>query len=166
MRKLIPLPPRKPEGEVRSILQDKQAFANEFKTDILARTIWGEARGERSAGMQAVACVVMNRVRLARKMGGYWWGNTVDQVCQKPYQFSCWNKDDPNYKQLMAVDRKDLIFATALRIARRGIRDQLDDPTGAATHYHAAGVSPYWAVNKQPTSVIGRHIFYKLLEVS
>jgi spore germination cell wall hydrolase CwlJ-like protein len=34
-------------------------------TDVLARTVCGEARGEGEAGMSDVACVVMNRVRAA-----------------------------------------------------------------------------------------------------
>lgn len=29
--------------------------------DTMARTIWGEARGEGVQGMQAIACVIMNR---------------------------------------------------------------------------------------------------------
>ena len=46
--------------------------------DLLARTIWGEARGEGQTGMQAVANVIMNRV----KKGG-WWGATVQDVVLK-----------------------------------------------------------------------------------
>ena len=29
--------------------------------DVLARTLWAEARGEGQAGMEAVACVILNR---------------------------------------------------------------------------------------------------------
>lgn len=132
-------------------------FQKELAADVLARTLWGEARGEGSAGMQAVANVVMNRA--AR---GGWWGDDIIGVCQKPYQFSCWNKDDPNYRQLLAVDGRDLYFATAQRIARRAVYGRLDDITGGADHYHAAGISPYWAQGQKPCAVIGNHIFYVL----
>lgn len=165
MKKLTPLPPSKPSFAGYESEGDKRGFAHEMAVDVLARTIWGEARGEGSAGMQAVACVVMNRVRVSRELAGYWWGNDVIQVCHKPYQFSCWNKDDPNAAAIKKVDQSDLIFATALRIARRAIVGYLDDPTFGATHYHAAGIAPYWAKNKEPVCVIGRHIFYKLIEV-
>lgn len=134
-----------------------EEFHDALSIDVLARTIWGEARGEGSIGMQAVACVVLTRA--AR---GGWWGNTIVQVCQKPYQFSCWNKDDPNYRKLLSVDAGDIHFATAQRIARRAVLGLLDDPTRGATHYHAAGVSPYWAKGEKPVTVIGRHIFYKI----
>lgn len=59
--------------------------------DILARTIYGEARGEPWEGKIAVAWVVRNRA----ERGG-WWGDTIREVCLKPWQFSCWNETDPN----------------------------------------------------------------------
>ncbi len=133
------------------------SFAQGLAIDVLARTLWGEARGEGSAGMQAVANVVMNRVAC-----GGWWGDTVIAVCQKPYQFSCWNKGDPNYHKVLNVDADDLYFATALRVARRAVFGTLADITNGADHYHAAGISPYWARGEKPVAVIGHHIFYRL----
>ncbi len=138
-------------------------FYRDVEADILARTLWGEARGEGSAGMQAVACVILNRVAEAEKRGRYWWGNNIIQVCQKPYQFSCWNRSDPNYKKLQSVGESDLYFATALRMARRAITGTLGDPTQGATHYHAADITPYWARGEKPSAVIGQHIFYRIV---
>ncbi len=144
--------------------ENAEDFYREMEIDVLARTLWGEARGEGSIGMQAVACVVLNRVAVARRFGGYWWGNSVVQVCQKPYQFSCWNKNDPNYKQLVAITADDVHFATAQRIARRAILGFVSDPTYGATHYHARGITPKWAAGQRQTTIIGRHIFYNLIE--
>lgn len=140
-----------------------QAFYRELEVDVLARTLWGEARGEGTAGMEAVACVVLNRVQMAEREGRYWWGNNVIQVCQKPYQFSCWNRSDPNFRKLQAADEKDLYFATARRIAARALIGKLPDTTCGATHYHAAGMTPYWAKTETPVAVIGKHIFYRLV---
>lgn len=145
--------------------EDTHAYLRELEVDVLARTIFGEARNEGATGMEAVACVILNRVKIARKMGGYWWGNTIIDVCQKPFQFSCWNKDDPNLKRIQEVTGKDIHFATCLRIARRAVIGTLRDTTGAATHYHADYVSPYWAEGQKPVTTIGRHIFYKLIDV-
>ena len=145
--------------------KDMHEFYREMEIDVLARTLWGEARGEGTAGMQAVANVVLNRVAVARERGSYWWGNNIIQVCQKPYQFSCWNRSDPNFKKLQAVGESDLYFATALRLARRAVIGRLDDLTYGATHYHAAGISPYWAKNERPATTIGNHIFYHIVEV-
>lgn len=152
MKNLIPLFRKENSDPVGA-----EEFHREMEVDVLARTLWGEARGEGSIGMQAVACVILNRAR-----AGGWWGGTVIAVCQKPYQFSCWNKDDPNYRKILSVDEKNMHFATAKRIARRAVPGFLDDPTRGATHYHAAGASPYWAKGEKPVAVIGRHIFYRM----
>jgi len=134
----------------------------ELAVDVLARTIWGEARNEGTRGMEAVACVVQNRIEIARRRGGYWWGNDVIQVCQKPFQFSCWNANDPNRPKLIAVTDRNIHFATCLRIARRVVYGCIADITGGATHYHTLTVAPYWSEGKDPTVIIGHHIFFKL----
>ncbi|HEY8962945.1 MAG TPA: cell wall hydrolase [Alphaproteobacteria bacterium] len=139
-------------------------FLENLTVDVLARTLWGESRGQPKGGMEAVANVVLNRVAVARERGGFWWGNDIISVCQKPFQFSCWNADDPNRPKLIAVDDSNIHFATALRIARRAVNGRLSDNTNGATHYHAKYVSPVWAKNKKPSAVIGDHIFYQLSE--
>ncbi len=145
--------------------QIESDYYQELEIDVLARTIFGEARSEPQAGMEAVAAVVLNRVRIAEVKGKYWWGNNIIGVCQKPYQFSCWNKNDPSYKRLTTVQPSDIKFATCLRIARRAVIGVLKDNTNGATHYHADYVSPYWAKGERPVKIISRHIFYKLVEV-
>jgi len=72
--------------------------ATENDRDILARTLWGEARGESLAGQIAVAWTIRNRVNDGNAKS--WWGEGYTGVCQKPYQFSCWNSTDPNYLYL------------------------------------------------------------------
>lgn len=143
---------------------DQPDYYNELAADVLARTIWGEARAEPQEGMEAVAAVVLNRVRIAKERGSYWWGNDIISVCQKPYQFSCWNRSDPNYPKLIAVKQDNIHFMTCLRIARRAVAGTLPDNTNGATHYHANYVTPYWAKGQMPTKIIGRHIFYHLVD--
>ena len=139
-------------------------FLNELEIDVLARTIWGEARSETVIGMEAVAQVVLNRVKKAEKLGGkYWWGHDIITVCQKPYQFSCWNPADPNRPKLMAVDDKNIHFSTCLRIARCAVLGQLqNDITLGADHYHTKDILPYWVQGRSPIAEIGRHLFYRL----
>jgi spore germination cell wall hydrolase CwlJ-like protein len=132
--------------------------------DTLARTIWGEARGEQVRGKEAVAAVVMNRARRAKERGGYWWGSTPVEVCRKPWQFSCWNDADPNRAKIEAVGRDDRNFQSCLRIARRALAGTLKDPTGGATHYHAKDATPPWAKGRKPSAGIGNHRFYNDVE--
>lgn len=151
-------------GEDNNPAASMQEFYDQITIDVLARTLWGEARGEGTDGMQAVANVIQNRVAVAEKRGTFWWGNNIIQVCQKPYQFSCWNRSDPNFRKLQSVGEEDVYFATALRLARRAVIGALTDITNGATHYHADTITPYWARGKEPCAVVGRHIFYILVE--
>lgn len=134
----------------------------------LARTMWGEARGELGAidGMDAVAHVVLNRMHAGKR----YWGDDVVEVCRKPWQFSCWNGNDPNPPQLLKIDATNARFAAALRSAERLIAlDAADprqraagDPTLGATHYFAARLSPRprWAAGREPCVRIGSHLFF------
>ena len=122
----------------------------------LAKTIWGEARGEGMQGMQAVANVVMNRVNAAS-----WYGASIKDVVLKPYQFSCWNANDPNRAKIDKLSIEDLAASGALNVARQVISGQLKDITGGATNYHATSVNPAWAEKMTKTVQIGNHVFYK-----
>ncbi len=133
--------------------------------EVLARTIYGEARGELVRGQEAVAAVVLNRVRRARDRGGrYWWGSSIEEVCRKAWQFSAWNPNDPNREKVENVTADNRIFQTCLRVARRAVSGTLKDPTYGATHYHVKGVQPAWSRRRAPCAEIGRHQFYNDVE--
>ena len=127
--------------------------------DVLARTLYGEARGETRQGREAVACVIINRARR-----GGWWGSTIEDVCRKKWQFSCWNAHDPNRRKIEVVDTNDACFAECLEIARRAIDGRLPDRTAGACHYHTSGVQPDWSMGKTPSAVIGAHHFFNDIE--
>lgn len=129
---------------------------DEKQIDLLARTIYGESRGEGVEGMQAVANVIMNRVNAGR-----WYGRTVSEVVLKPFAFSCWNENDPNYNLVKKVDENNTGFKWAKSIAIDAYNGKLADITKGATHYHAAGFTPYWAGSMTKTVIIGNHVFYK-----
>lgn len=132
--------------------------------EVMARTIWGEARGEGREGMQAVANVIMNRFELAQQSLGYarQFGATIQEICQKPYQFSVWNANDPNLALIQSVNRSNPQFRQALNIAEKALRGNLPDITGGADHYHTAAVSPNWSQGETPVKVIKSHKFFRL----
>ncbi len=127
---------------------------------IMAKTLFGEARGEGLKGIEAVANVIINRVKHAQKVGSFWWGNTIQEVCQKPFQFSCWNEGDANRLLLEKDLSGDLIFGICERVARRAIKGLLPDCTNGATHYHHKAIHPKWAHAAVPCAEIGNHLFY------
>ena len=123
---------------------------------IVARTMFGEARNQGNLGLQAVASVIMNRAN-----HGGWWGSTPRDVCLKPYQFSCWNENDPNREVILGVDEDYDLFATCVAIAERAISGQLNDITGGADSYVVRGLVTNWNKNITPIASIGVHDFYK-----
>ena len=130
--------------------------------EIFAKTLFGEARGEGLKGIEAIANVVMNRVKHAQQIGSYWWGKTIEEVCLKPFQFSCWNKDDPNYELLMQNLAENKVYQVCERVAKRAITGFLTDNTKGATHYHTLSCNPIWARCAVPCAEIGNHLFYAL----
>lgn len=129
--------------------------------DVVAKTIWGEARGEGRLGMEAVACVINNRVALSEALGGFWWGNGYIGVCQKPWQFSCWNKGDPNLEKLEKLNETNpLSYQIAREIAQKAVNGQLQDITNGASHYHAKGWRPVWINQAERVAEVGNHYFY------
>ncbi len=130
--------------------------------EIMAKTIYGEARGEyfnKNGGLkslEAVGHVIMNR-----SLG---MSRPVSSVCLQPWQFSCWNKTDPNRKVIENVTFDDPIYRICFVIAKRIICDELADITKGATHYYSSALAntPYWARGKKPTLKIGKHLFFKI----
>lgn len=145
-----------------NVLAATDADTKAARIDIMARTIWGEARGESLAGKEAVANVILNRLKRAQQRGSFWWGNSIEEICKKPYQFSCWNANDPNFAKIQNVDDSDPQFAICQRIARRALNGVLSDNTFGADHYHSTAILPKWALEKIPVATIGHHVFYKL----
>ena len=135
-------------------------------TDVLARTIWGEARGEGRSGQVAVGWAIRNRVEMDLHNDGRpdWWGEGYSGVCRAKWQFSCWNSNDPNFPYLA---NQKLIPAGQYMLARECavsvIGGTQADPTGGATHYYATTMAkpPAWAAKAKQTCKIGRHLFFK-----
>ena len=126
-------------------------------TEVLARTLWGEARNQGYDGMEAVACVIRNR---AENPG--WWGKTLRGVCLAPKQFSCWNGDDPQFASMHADAMAGPSIDTARRIASyiAGIPDRVN----GADHYCTEAVvsKTKWARGRTPVAQFGTHLFFKI----
>lgn len=126
----------------------------------LARTIYGEAASETQSGKEAVANVVMNRVRDRR------WPSNVASVCRQPWQFSCWNASDPMRARIEKLfPGANAAFNQCLAIAEIAAKYQLADRTHGATHYYANYIAePNWIAaspNAVMTKQIGVHKFYR-----
>ena len=120
----------------------------------LSRTIYWEARGERAAGMEAIASVVMNR------LGHEGFPKTICEVVmqgreQGACQFSWWcdgHSDDA---------KEDKSYAIAKEIARKALNRQLTDRTGGALYFHQRKATPRWSNEYIKTVEVDEVVFYK-----
>jgi len=135
--------------------------------DTLARTLYGEARGEGIDGMHAVAHVPLNRLKnpgwWTREQGDGIPDDTVAAACRDPYQFSTWNAGNPNRDLIQKVTLDDPVFQKAYGVAiavLHGLGGFGEDPANGATHYHTVNVSPSWAEGREPVKRVGDHLFY------
>jgi len=119
--------------------------------EILKKTIYAEARGEPIEGQKAVAWVAKNRAEQNKKHFG---GSTLEGVCKKEKQFSCWNgRSDIQMTDRKASDAIDKWLPTVF---------QGNDPTHGADHYFNPSLaSPSWKDKCEKTETIGNHEFYK-----
>ncbi|MDR2794797.1 MAG: cell wall hydrolase [Holosporaceae bacterium] len=124
----------------------------------LAKTIYGEARGEYYSygisSLMAIANVVVNRKNKN-------FAPTICDVCLAPYQFSCWNKNDPNYKIITEIS-SDAIFKKCQETAENVLAEKWPDLTDGCDHYHQKCIKPHWAAHLQPRRIFGSHYFYEL----
>jgi len=127
--------------------------------DILARTIYGEARGELCkhgiSALMAIANVIVNRKKKN-------FAKTVRDVCLARCQFSCWNTNDPNCEKVKNVTRDNEIFRTCLVVAENVLAERWPDLTDGCDHYHERSIKPFWAAYLEPKRIFGSHYFYEL----
>ncbi len=143
---------------------EKNFIASKNKEiELIAKTIWGEGRGESYEGKVAIGNVIINRYKLSQATKKpHWWGNTIEQIIFHPYQFSCHNHNDPNKSKIAKLTTEDYQYRESLKIARGILSGTIKDNTFGATHYFAYKVvKPRWASKMKKTKRVGNHDFYK-----
>ena len=110
--------------------------------NLLARVVYGEARGEPYTGQVAVAAVVLNRVRSSQ------FPNSISGVAYQPGAFS-----------IVADGQINLTpNSTAIRAARDAMNGW--DPTGGAIYYYnPAKTTNKWIYSRPVLTRIGNHVF-------
>jgi N-acetylmuramoyl-L-alanine amidase len=126
-------------------------------TDLLARSIWNEARKEGLQGKLAVAHVVMNRVR-ARE----YHGSSIQDVILRGDDLTGWKAGNLSMVQGPNGASTDREFALCKAIAELATRGHLkNDPTDGATHFHSIHIKPDWASKLVFHRQIGNQFFYR-----
>lgn len=123
---------------------------------VLARTVYGEARGEDAKGQRAVAHVMLNRWKARPKYGA-----DLAGVCLKPWQFSCWNEKDPNRPRLLRITIGNSRVLRSCMLSALQAFDEYDLTQGSM-HYHTKNIKqvPKWAFGHRPIYTHLNHVFY------
>jgi hypothetical protein len=134
-------------------------------------TIYGEARGESEEGKIAVGSVILERVDHRE-----WDGDTIQEVCLMPYQFSCYLPADPNYpalkliaqdwetKYLRSADLQDCYHIACDMLAGLISRTK-EIAENHATQYLTTALRktkacPEWVKKMKRVLTVGHHEFY------
>ena len=120
----------------------------------MTQAIYYEAAYEPLQGRRAVAQVVLNRMRhpaFPKSICGVVYQGARDPVCQ--FSFVC----DGSLHRRPALGA----WQEAEKIAAAAIDGFVERSVGAATHYHADYVAPYWAPKLAKLTQVGVHIFYR-----
>lgn len=121
----------------------------------LTQTVYYEAALESTAGQEAVAQVVLNRVRdpnyPASICAVVYQGAERTTGCQ--FTFTCDGS--------LARPPVRWAWERAEAVAVRMISGHVSAAVGSATHYHADYVHPWWAPSLTKIAQIGTHIFYR-----
>ncbi|KQT32900.1 hypothetical protein ASG29_08790 [Sphingomonas sp. Leaf412] len=122
--------------------------------DCLATAVYYEAASESDAGQQAVAQVVLNRVRhpaFPATICGVVYQGSERSVCQ--FSFAC--------DGAMARAPARGGWARATRNAAAVLNGLVYTPVGLATHYHTFAVTPAWNRTLVMTDAVGAHFFHR-----
>jgi len=121
----------------------------------LTQAIYYEAALEPTEGQEAVAQVILNRVRDPNYpnsvCGVVYEGAERVTGCQ--FSFTCDGS--------LAQGPVGWAWTRAARVAERALGGYVADRVGTATHYHANYVYPWWAPTLNKLTQIGAHIFYR-----
>ena len=138
-----------------------EAFLKLSDRQLLALALYGEARGEITEGKIAVGSVILERVKLNK-----WYGQGLQGVILKPWQFSCFNESDPNYRKLLHIAEQwdeEMALNSALNDCygiAAGLLSGEIPPSVMATHYKVTTCDVYWTKEMVRVARIGSHEFY------
>jgi spore germination cell wall hydrolase CwlJ-like protein len=120
----------------------------------LTLAIYYESATEPDLGQEAVAQVVLNRVRHPSYpntvCGVVFQGSERRTGCQ--FSFTC--------DGAMARTPSAFYWRRAMAVASRALAGNITSPVGTATHYHTTEIYPYWAPSLKFLGTIGAHRFY------
>ena len=123
-------------------------------TFCLATAVYYEAANQSLLGRQAVAQVVLNRLRhpaYPKTVCGVVYQGASSPGCQ--FSFAC--------DGALARSPEPHAWSDALELARSALQGLNPDVVGSATHYHTVWIRPGWSDALTRVGQVGDHVFYR-----
>lgn len=133
---------RIPAGNVNTSRSYSGYSFSQGDIDLMAKAVYGEARGESYTGQVAIAAVIINRVESED------FPNTVSAVIFEPWAFTAVHDGQ--------------FYLTPDATAYRAVRDAVNgsDPTGEALYYwNPVTATNKWIWSRPIITTIGKHVF-------
>lgn len=159
----LPVPPEAVSLATDASIRPAKPFsmANASPTDrgralqCLTSAIYYEAATEPDDGQQAVAQVILNRIRHpafpATVCGVIYQGSERTSGCQ--FSYACDGS--------MARTPSRTYWLRAMKVAAAALNGHVFAPVGLATHYHTYAVTPSWNRSLVMTAALGAHFFHR-----
>jgi spore germination cell wall hydrolase CwlJ-like protein len=120
--------------------------------ELTAAILVAEAAGEGTKGMKAVMEVIRTRMK-ERHLSMY-------RVVTERNAFSCFNKYRNQPLSFIRINKRHPSFVKALWIVNNYFGKEL---TKGSNYYHEKTVHPSWSAGEKPRVIIGRHLFFALI---
>ncbi len=124
--------------------------------ECLTQAVYYEARGEARGGQQAVAQVVLNRVRhpaYPKSVCGVVFQGARYGGCQ--FSFAC----DGSVHRRVEISA----WRRAETVAAQALDGSVMSGVGSATHFHVVGLNPAWRNRMTQVALVGQHVFYRFV---
>ena len=141
---------------VAPFVVDLASEAGQRAVSCLTEAVYYEAATETRDGKEAVAQVILNRVRHPSfpksVCGVVYQGVGSGAACQ--FSFAC----DGSTARQPVPD----LWRSAEAVAAAALSGHVATRAGASTHYHAGWARPYWRASLVETGRIGTQVFYRM----
>lgn len=131
---------------------------------LLAKTAWAEARGESDINSPlGVIFSILNRQK------GHKAGKTLWSIVTEPNQYSAWNDNDPNRKEISSFGPNHPEFQRYYDMADGALKGSIPDPTNGSEWYITAALQmkqpPKWTKALEQAAQLGNHVFFRKPQV-
>lgn len=142
------------KSTIKQNITDLKITKSDSSINIIAATIFDEAKGEKLIGRKAIASVINNRTKWKK------YKNNPVLVCIAKFQFSGWNKGYINVD--LKSKQHQQIWKECQELAKQIINGKFKSIIDSNHYYNPKLANPKWGNKMKNVKIIGNHKFGRL----